>query len=152
MINVQVIDEQNCLRLSPDSIRAVAQSVIELENRKCDEVAIYLVSTATICELHQQHFNDPSPTDCISFPIEDEAGPYHMLGDVFVCPETAMTYATEHDKNPYEETTLYIVHGLLHLMGYDDIDPVDRKAMRTAERRHLSHLRKNDFLLKAVVP
>ena len=81
-----------------------------------------------MCKLHRDYFNDSSPTDCISFPIDNPVPEnYSLMGDVFVCPETALIYSEKHKVNPYQEITLYIVHGLLHLMGYDDIELADQE-------------------------
>ena len=73
---------------------------------------------------------------------------YTILGDVFVCPETAVDYANTHDLAPYHELSLYIVHGLLHLMGYDDILEEDRNEMRKAEEKHMKHLKKKGSFIK----
>lgn len=124
--------------------------VISFEGQSCKEISIHFVSKKEICDLHGQYFNDPSPTDCISFPLdeeEDEDNGYRILGDVFVCPEVAIEYAATHQTDPYEETSLYVVHGLLHLLGYDDIEDDDEAEMRAAEKRHFAHLKACDLLL-----
>lgn len=146
---MHVIDQQDTLALSPETVQKIAQYVVQAEGHHFDEVAIHLVDTATICDLHAQYFDDPSTTDCISFPVDDEESlSYRVMGDVFVCPETAVTYGTEHNHDPYTETTLYIVHGLLHLMGYDDQEDEAEKAMRAAEARHMAGLAKQKLVLK----
>jgi probable rRNA maturation factor len=101
-----------------------------------------------MCKLHKEYFNDPTPTDCISFPIDNEEDGYKLMGDVVVCPLVAKTYARTKKLDVGEELSLYIVHGLLHLIGYDDIDSRDRKVMRSAERRHLKNLRAKKLCLK----
>ncbi len=124
-----------------------------LEGRQYDEVAIHLVDTLTICDLHAQYFNDPSTTDCISFPVDDDSSmSYRAMGDVFICPETAIAYAQQHQLDVYRETTLYIVHGLLHLMGYDDIEKADEQMMRGAELRHMNALLEQGLVLRAINP
>lgn len=148
-MNISVFDDQSALVLSQDDARAIVLQVLKEENQPCDEVSIYFVTTEEICLLHQQFFNDPSPTDCISFPIDESPSTdYRMLGDIFVCPETAIDYASLHDTDPYEETTLYVVHGLLHLLGYDDIDEEQQALMRQAEKRHMKNLKKSNAYLR----
>ena len=116
--------------------------VLSLEKTSCDEVGIHYVETKIICDLHAEYFDDPSPTDCISFPIDqDIVTGYRLLGDVFVCTETAVLYAQQQQLDPYQETMLYVVHGLLHLLGYDDIEEGERAIMRKAEARHMDHLK-----------
>lgn len=148
-VNIKVKNRQSSLKISPTKVKRIVSQVLAEEGQACDEVAIHFVDTAAIMQLHEDFFGDPSPTDCISFPLDSECDsiPYQMLGEVFVCPETAIEYASKHQMDPYEETTLYIVHGLLHLMGYDDLQPEDRKAMRKAEARHMRNLRKRSLQL-----
>jgi len=146
---VNISDEQSSLKINPAQVKKLVKKVIQLEGHSCDEVNIYFVDTSSICDLHLEFFNDDSPTDCISFPmdVEEDDFPIRILGEVFVCPETALQYAKENDQNTYEETTLYIVHGLLHLMGYDDIDDLDREKMREAEKRNMDSLREANLIL-----
>lgn len=146
---VNVIDQQTDLKISIDQVRKIVPHVIHGEGQTCDEVNIYFVDTPTICQLHEQFFQDPSPTDCISFPLdeEDDELSYRILGEVFVCPATAIAYAVQQQTDCYEETTLYIVHGLLHLMGYDDLQEEDCALMRQAEARHMQELKALNLLL-----
>ncbi|MFT4552713.1 MAG: putative rRNA maturation factor [Chlamydiales bacterium] len=152
MTQVQVVHQQSDLQVSEELISPLVNAVLEAEEQQFDEVCIYLVGTEEICRLHKHYFDDSTTTDCISFPMDDnrEVG-YRVLGDVFVCPRTAIDYAKQHDTEPYEETTLYIVHGILHLLGYDDIDEDDRKKMRSAESRNMANLKKLDLCLKQPV-
>ena len=99
-------------------------------------MGVYFVTMKEICRLHDQFFNDPSPTDCITFPIDlDPATADRYLGDIFIAPEAALAYP-----DPYEETTLYLVHGLLHLIGYDDLTPIEKKKMRRKEKSCMRRL------------
>jgi len=149
-MEIDVLNEQNDLSIDINSVVDVVKEVLRHENRQCDEVSVNFVTENEICSLHEEYFDDPSPTDCISFPMdEDDEDPseYCMLGDVFVCPKTAIGYAEKNQGDPYEETTLYVVHGMLHLMGYDDILEDDIEKMRNAEHRHMSNLKKLDLSL-----
>lgn len=145
-MQIHFSNRQKLLSISKKQISLLVETVIHFEGETCDEVGIHLVSSAKISALHQEYFNDPSVTDCISFPM-DSLPDYRMLGDVFACPEVAIAYAKKHKKEPYQELTLYIVHGLLHLMGYDDMEKKDRLKMRAAEKRHMQHLKKHHLWL-----
>lgn len=113
----------------------MVSSTLDYLDCQCDEVSIYLVSTKAICKLHEEFFQDPSTTDCISFPLDKK-----HLGEIFVCPATAVAYAKKKKLNPYRETALYIVHGLLHLLGYDDLRAKDKRTMRKKEKSCMAHL------------
>lgn len=152
MIKVLVFDQQSDLRIDPESAKRVASRVIEVEKSQANELSLYFVDTKEICRLHDEFFDDPSPTDCISFPMDQskELG-YQFLGEVFVCPQTALDYVRKHEdlgEDPYLESTLYVVHGILHLLGYDDIDPKDEKVMRAKEKAIMSYLVKHKVLLQ----
>ncbi|MDE3055149.1 MAG: rRNA maturation RNase YbeY [Verrucomicrobiota bacterium] len=99
------------------------------------------MSKRKICKLHEEFFQDPTLTDCISFPLDKE-----YLGDIFVCPAVAKEYVEKNGGEVYEEAMLYIVHALLHLLGYDDLDAQKRKVMRAKEKACMDHLRKSELL------
>jgi len=124
-------------------IAAIAKEVISFEGRSCDEVIFHFVGNKKMCRLHADFFDDPSPTDCMSFPLDaDRSSGYQILGEVFVCPQTAANYIAKNGGYLDEEITLYTVHGLLHLLGYDDLNDKDRLIMRKKEEEHMSNLRK----------
>ncbi len=139
---INIFNEQTELKISVDQVQQLVHQVICQEKQICNEVNIYFVDSSTISQLHEQFFDDPSLTDCISFPIDDAEGEgdYRLLGEVFVCPAKAVAYAAEHEGDAYQETTLYIIHGLLHLMGYKDLEEQDILRMQEAEERHLQNL------------
>jgi len=149
-VDTHIFNNQKDLPIDSRAVEAISSAVVALEQKAFDEAAVHFVDEPTICALHQRYFNDPSPTDCISFPMDDanEEG-YRVLGEIFVCPKAALDFAAEHKSSPYEETTLYIVHGLLHLMGYDDMNDEDRAKMRSAEERQMVNLKNKGLLLAA---
>jgi probable rRNA maturation factor len=140
-VKVTVFDRQKDLSILKRPLRKFVEVVLSLYKQKADEVIIHFVTAKRIQALHQQFFNDPSLTDCISFPIDPGAlQPHIILGEIFICPFTALQYSSKHQIDPYQELSLYIIHGLLHCIGYDDIDPRDRKKMRLAEKKALVKL------------
>ena len=116
-----------------------------------DELILHFVDKSKMGKVHEIFFSDPSPTDCMSFPIdppikEKPTEDYHVLGEIFVCPQVAIEYATQKNLDPYIETTLYVIHGLLHLLGYDDLDATSKKEMRKMEKKCLEIV--NSFSIK----
>lgn len=147
-MKVLIFNRQSDLSFSEPAVAQIAEAVVDLERHHYDEVSINFVTEKEISDLHAEFFQDPSPTDCISFPMDsDEEAGYRILGEIFVCPRTAIQYAKEHQLDPYEELTLYIIHGLLHLMGYDDVRKEDQQKMRAAEQRCISYLQEMHILL-----
>lgn len=80
-------------------------------------------------------------------PFEKKEGDYSLLGEIFVCPSVALSYAHAHQLNPYEELSLYMVHALLHLLGFDDRDEETEKEMREAENSAMRYLKEKQAVL-----
>jgi len=142
---ITVTQSQRALTIDDTSVREALFNLLQFYKISTEEVAVHLVSKKTICDLHARFFNDPSPTDCITFPGED---PATFLGEVFICPSVAKAYAKKHQLDPLEETTLYLVHGFLHLLGYGDIEETEEREMRAQEKRALKFLKGEEKLLR----
>lgn len=145
---VEVFNPQKDLAIDLEQVLQVPAQVARLEGLSFDEVHIHYVSKSEIVALHDRFFNDPTPTDCISLPM-DEPGeqPYCFLGEIFVCPEVAIEYVQAHKGDAYTELLLYTIHGLLHLMGYDDMNEEDQEKMREAESKHLKWFKEKNMTL-----
>lgn len=138
-------NNQKTLDIELAQVRALVEAFCSFQQITCHEVILHFVDKKSITTLHANFFNDPTPTDCITFPIDPptEETDYRILGELFVCPEVALEYAREHDEDPYQELTLYIVHGLLHLLGYRDQTKAETAEMRHQEMRAMRHLEKH---------
>jgi probable rRNA maturation factor len=97
-------------------------------------VSLLLTDDAEIAAIHEQFLDDPTPTDVISFEIDGGA-------EIVVSVETAARCAKARGHTTKDEVALYVVHGLLHVCGFDDIAAKDRARMREAERCVLAALR-----------
>lgn len=139
-MKISIFKKDKSVNLPTPFIRQICKTVALGEEERFDEVNIYFVSKTEIGELHDEFFDDPTPTDCITFPMDGPDEDYRVLGDVFVCPRVAIEYAEAHDLDPVQECALYVVHGMLHLFGYDDIKEKDRKMMKKAEKRYMEIL------------
>lgn len=135
-LKVSVRNRQQDLKLPITRIKKMVSDFLASEGVLCSEVALHFVSKKQICALHNRFFKDPTPTDCISLPLDskDDSSPFSHFGEVFVCPQAAIEYVSHKKGDPLKETLLYIVHGLLHLLGYDDLTQEDRRFMRKKER------------------
>ena len=150
-MNVQFTNQQNALFVSPNEVERLVQTFLKWKGISCDEVSIFFVEKEEICRLHGEFFDDSSPTDCISFPIDspnDPSNGYTVLGEVFVCPEVAIEYAKNaQNHSPKTEVSLYIIHGLLHLLGFDDQKEEERMIMRDEENSAMEYLKEKKVLL-----
>lgn len=101
------------------------------------DVVVALVDDAEIARVHREFLGIDGPTDVITFPY----------GEIVVSAETARREADPRGLPPLHELILYVVHGALHLKGYDDRRARDRERMRAAERRVLRRLGLGDVFL-----
>ena len=99
------------------------------------ELSVAFIESEEIQRLHSAYFNDASITDVITF-----EGDHSMdfAGEICVCVDVAQESAPDHDLTLAQEITLYLVHGWLHLVGYNDNSEGDRNSMRDAEKRIMS--------------
>ena len=144
-MKIHLFNSQAAIPVRAPYWRKLIKEIAAHEEQKFAEFTLHFVDSAEISRLHQEFFDDPSITDCISFPIDDTDTPYRVLGEVFVCPEVAVEFAASHCENPLKETALYVVHGLLHLFGYDDIKEKDRRRMKNKEKELMTYLTSKGF-------
>lgn len=106
------------------------------------EVEVALVDDATISRLNRRFLGHRGPTDVLAFPgLRDEPAPCGtLLGEIVISVERARAQARDAGWPVRREVVLLLVHGLLHLRGYDDHAPRDAGLMRARERRVLEKI------------
>ena len=97
------------------------------------DITIVLVNDRSIAKLHKQFMNDPSPTDVLTVPIDE------ISGEVYVTVAHARREAKERGVETKHEVLLYSLHGMLHLLGYDD---------RTAGAYRIMHRTEDELLTR----
>ncbi len=108
--------------------------MLEGEGR-AGELSITLVDDETIAQLNSRYHSSDGPTDVLSFPLQEGAG--DLWGDIYISLDTARRQAREVGGSFTGEVRLLVVHGILHLCGYDDQEESARKTMRTRETVYL---------------
>jgi probable rRNA maturation factor len=92
-----------------------------------------------MASLKEKWLGEPGATDVLAFPMDEqvpEDEPY-VLGDIVICPDVAREQATASGDKVTDEVDLLLVHGFLHLLGYDHVRPQDARSMRHRERKIL---------------
>ena len=109
------------------------------------EVSILLLDDSGIASLNEQYLKKPGPTDVISFPMHDGAFPAvqpDLLGDIAISVPTAQRQADRRGVPLREEMASLLVHGMLHLIGYDhELSPADSRRMKAREREALAKVK-----------
>ena len=130
-------------------IEDLAQFVLISENMPfTTEVSITFCTNGFIAELNQKFRGKEGPTDVLSFECDSVAddlsasllseNPIYELGDVIIAPDVAEKQADEYGNSFEEEVSLLLVHGLLHLCGYDHIKDDEAKTMEAREKELLA--------------
>jgi len=108
------------------------------------DLGITLVDEEEITKLHVQWMDLPGPTDVLSFPM-DELKPFSasdgpgIIGDIVICPQFAAKQAVTH--SVADEISLLTVHGVLHLLGFDHVEPNEHKEMFDLQDKTLADWR-----------
>ena len=123
------------LRLDEASLRRLVRCVLEGEGCSAYFLGIILTDHASVRGLHGRWLGADEATDVLSFSLGDGE---NVDGEVYVDLDTAMERHAQFSSTFEEETRRYIVHGLLHLIGYDDDEPQEREAIRRKEDRYLT--------------
>ena len=143
-MNVFFSDEQ-VRPIDGDALVALAARVLRHEGYPDrTELSITAVSDEAIAALKAEHLGEDAPTDVLSFPIDELTpgvapyvagdGPPLMLGDVVIAPEYIARQASGHGVSESDELALMVVHGILHLMGWDHEAEAEAELMESRER------------------
>jgi probable rRNA maturation factor len=125
--------------------RAVTSVISTLDQHRAEfgegcppgELSLVFLTDAALAQLHADFLADPTTTDVITFEGNAAAG---IAGEICVSVDTAFQYAKDHRRDFSDELTLYLVHGWLHLAGFDDLKPAKKRVMRRAEARAMKLL------------
>ncbi|MEP6757509.1 MAG: rRNA maturation RNase YbeY [Chthonomonadales bacterium] len=127
-------------------LKRAAIRTLEAEGAESSEVSILLTDDAQLHELNLEYRSQDKPTDVLSFALRDHVANESFspaavtveylepLGDVVISLETAERQAATHDRTLDQELCLLTVHGILHLLGYDDMTDEGAEEMQTRER------------------
>lgn len=105
---------------------------------------LIFVEPEPMTELNREHLGIDRPTDVLAFPLDGpgptklgRSGPPIHLGDIVICPEVAERQASDHTGTMDAELTLLVIHGVLHILGHDHVEPDQTRRMQARERAHL---------------
>jgi probable rRNA maturation factor len=146
---IDVNDSQVRIELDPERLRAIAEDILRHEGVVAAEVSVALIDGETMRGLNREHLGHDYDTDVLSFLLDcdgpDDANPVPprgtgktLDGEVLISTDIAANSAGEFGWTAADEVVLYLVHGLLHLAGYDDLTEDEKAVMRQREREHLA--------------
>lgn len=151
-MSIFVADEQTePLDLPP--LRSLAELVLSEDGYPpSSEVTMLLVSDEEMSSYNKRFLDRDGPTDVLAFPVEDLTpgvvpdvdtnGPPLLLGDIIIAPSYISRQAAEMGVTFEDELSLMVVHGILHLLGYDHQNDEEAEAMEQRERELLAKVGK----------
>jgi probable rRNA maturation factor len=133
---VAVVNRQRRVKVPVARLRRVATTALRALGRPGMDVHLTFVGDRAARRLNARYRGVPAPTDVLAFPLQ-APGPSTLLGEVIVSAETARRQARRLGVPTGLELGLLVVHGLLHLVGYDDRDPGEARLMHLRAREIL---------------
>src|SRR3954447_24539505 len=139
MIRIKIAIPQESVPVERAPMREVVRAVLEGEGVAEASISLAFVDNATIHRLNKQFLDHDEPTDVLTFPLSGP-GAKALEGEVVIGAEVARAVAADRGHDEQAELALYVIHGLLHLCGYDDTTPAAARRMRERERLYLQRL------------
>src|SRR5947199_3322961 len=118
MFRVKIASPQEVIPIDRARLREVARAVLQGEGAAAASISLAFVDNATIHRLNKQFLDHDEPTDVLSFPLSGP-GAKMLEGELVIGAEVAKQQAEERNHDVQTELSLYVIHGLLHLVGFD---------------------------------
>jgi probable rRNA maturation factor len=139
MIRISIASPQETVAIDRAEMRRAAIAVLEGEDIHDAEISLAFVDNSTIQVLNRRYLQHDEPTDVLSFPLS-EGNARRLAGELVIGAEVAQAQAASRGHPVQAELALYVIHGLLHLCGYDDKADSDAAIIHGRERQYLQQL------------
>jgi len=142
-MEISVRNLQRQIKVDPNLLREVTKRTLKDLGYESAECGILVVTDKRIAELNRTFRNVAAPTDVLAFSMQEGQrveGSSNLLGDVVISAERALSQAIDRGHSLERELSFLLVHGLLHLVGWDDTTEGDRKKMLRAQKRILKKI------------
>ena len=138
---ILVRNRQRARKLDVRCLRRIVDGFLEtFAPKKQCELGIHFVDRSAIQKLNETWLRHEGPTDVITFDYNDPRQPEVLSGDMLICVSEAVRQAKEFGTSWQSEVIRYVVHGLLHLSGFDDRSARERRRMKKQEDRIMEAL------------
>jgi len=134
---VAIVSTQSSLRVPRKRLVALVAFVAANEVADASHVDITVVDGEEMARLNRRHVGHRGVTDVITFDLSDETAP-GVVAQLIVCGDVAAKQGPVHGNPPQHELMLYVIHGLLHVLGYDDTTAAAAAAMRARQEELLA--------------
>lgn len=166
---ISISNRQRARKIDLRLLEKIVEAVLSELKIEEVELGIILVGAKEMASLNEKFLQHEGPTDVITFDYgsrvestvqspqskverlrtRDSGLWSHLHGEIFICIPEAERQAKEFGTNWFSEVARYIIHGILHLTGHDDLEPVARKKMKREENQLVRKLAKSVKALKS---
>lgn len=131
-------NRQSTRPIKTASLRRLVLHLVNTELRKeAFELGFFFVGHSEMTRLNEKHLNHQGTTDVITFDYGESFGKGVLAGEIFICVDEAIAQAKRFGSTWQQEVMRYMVHGVLHLAGFDDTTKLARRRMKVEENRIL---------------
>jgi len=141
LIDIEITCRRLPSQINFKNTRIILREILQLLGLKSFCISVVFCDNKFISKLNRKFFKKSRATDVISFPLRDDAASKY-LGEIVISVEQAKRMCNFYGKKWREELTLYLIHGILHLMGYNDIKKKERAVMERKQEEILSKILK----------
>ena len=138
--HIEIHLDPNTAPLDAEGLRHAVRTALRQHRESTCQLSLAVVDDARIAALNAEYRGHAGPTDCLAFDLRDDGQADAVEGEIVVSWETARREAAARELGLQAELTLYVIHGLLHLLGYDDLDVQQAARMHQTEDRILISL------------
>lgn len=136
-----VRNRQRAQRLNTKLIRKIVRTILTEElSRDEFEVGVAIIAEEAMTRMNEGYLRHNGSTDVITFDYKDAARPRCLAGEIFICLDEALIQSKRFRVTWQNELVRYIVHGILHLCGFDDKTSGARRKMKREENRLMRRL------------
>ncbi len=134
---ITVSNRRKTVRVSSARLRRLVEFVSAAEERRIDSIDVAIVDADEIESLNRRYLGRDEVTDVLSFDLS-EAGSHGLNAQIIVCGDVVVEQGPRHDLSAEDELMLYVIHGLLHLTGWDDAEAGPAERMKTRQEELLA--------------
>lgn len=136
MVKVAINNQQTAYTVDRARLKEGVRRVLAGEGIATAVISLAVVDDPTMHRLNRQYLEHDYPTDVLSFLLEEDDD--RLEGEIIISADYAAREAEHFGWSPQDEMLLYVIHGTLHLAGYDDLEPDLKAEMRAKEREYLA--------------
>ena len=135
-LKIEIKNSQKKITINKKKIAYLAKQILKIKGLRHTELSILFVAKSRMRQLNKKFRKIEKPTDVLAFSMDDP----DLLGDVVICPEIAQRFAKIYKTTTKREICLYLIHGILHLLGYNDTNARNRSLMEKEQARILKKI------------